>query len=95
MGVAGGPGKCAYAVDTLGFDTCLNHKADDFADQLKAACPDGIDIYYENVGGKVFDGALPLLNVGARIPICGLISRYNATELLDGPDRLSLLMALS
>jgi NADPH-dependent curcumin reductase CurA len=93
VGVAGGAEKCAYAKDTLGFDECLDHKAVDFADQLKHVCSDGIDIYYENVGGKVFDAVLPLLNVGARIPVCGLVSRYNATELPAGPDRLSLLMA--
>ncbi|MGW8193334.1 MAG: NADP-dependent oxidoreductase [Desulforhopalus sp.] len=93
VGVAGGPEKCRYAIDTLGFDECLDHRESDYADKLKQACPDGIDIYYENVGGKVFDGVLPLLNVGARIPVCGLISRYNATRLPDGPDRLSVLMA--
>lgn len=92
VGVAGGAEKCSYAKKTLGFDECLNHKDPNFADQLKLACPGGIDIYYENVGGKVFDGVLPLLNVGARIPVCGLVSRYNATKLPDGPDRLSVLM---
>lgn len=92
VGVAGGPEKCSYAKETLGLDECLDHKDPDFANLLKQACPDGIDIYYENVGGKVFDGVLPLLNVGARIPVCGLISRYNATSLPDGPDRLSVLM---
>lgn len=92
VGVAGGAEKCSYAKGTLGFDECLDHKDPDFADMLKQGCPDGIDIYYENVGGKVFDGVLPLLNVGARIPVCGLVSTYNATKLPDGPDRLSLLM---
>ncbi len=94
VGVAGSDEKCRYAVETLGFDVCINHKEDDFAQQLATACHDGIDIYYENVGGKVFDGVLPLLNTSARIPVCGLISRYNATSLPDGPDRLSLLMAM-
>lgn len=92
VGVAGGEEKCRYAVETLGFDACLDHRADDFAEQLKTACPQGIDIYYENVGGKVFDAVLPLLNTSARIPVCGLVSGYNATDLPDGPDRLSLLM---
>jgi NADPH-dependent curcumin reductase CurA len=92
VGVAGGPEKCSYAKETLGFDECLDHKDPDFAGRLRQACPDGIDIYYENVGGKVFDGVLPLLNVGARIPVCGLVSGYNATKLPDGPDRLSVLM---
>lgn len=92
VGVAGGPEKCSYAKETLGFDECIDHKDPDFGDMLKQACPDGIDIYYESVGGKVFDGVLPLLNAGARIPVCGLVSGYNATKLPDGPDRLSLLM---
>ena len=92
VGVAGGAEKCSYAKEALGFDECLDHKDPDFADTLKQACPEGIDIYFENVGGKVFDGVLPLLNVGARIPVCGLVSRYNATRLPDGPDRLSVLM---
>lgn len=92
VGVAGGAEKCAFAVDELGFDVCLDHTADDFAEQLTAACTDGIDIYYENVGGKVFDAVLPLLNAHARIPVCGLVSQYNATELPDGKDRLGMLM---
>jgi hypothetical protein len=92
IGVAGGAEKCAFAVNELGFDACIDHHADDFAQQLKDACPDGIDIYYENVGGKVFDAVLPLLNAHARIPVCGLVSQYNATELPDGKDRLGLLM---
>ena len=92
VGVAGGAEKCRFAVEELGFDACIDHYADDFAEQLAEACPQGIDIYYENVGGKVFDGVLPLLNTGARIPLCGLISQYNATELPPGPDRLGLLM---
>jgi NADPH-dependent curcumin reductase CurA len=92
VGVAGGAEKCAFAVDELGFDICIDHTADDFAEQLTAACPKGIDIYYENVGGKVFDAVLPLLNAHARIPVCGLVSQYNATELPDGKDRLSVLM---
>jgi NADPH-dependent curcumin reductase CurA len=93
IGVAGSAEKCAYATEALGFDACLDHKAPDFAGHLRQACKNGIDIYYENVGGKVFDAVLPLLNTGARIPVCGLVSRYNATKLPDGPDRLSLLMS--
>jgi len=92
VGIAGGFEKCNYAKDTLGFDECIDHKADDFAEQLKKACSTGIDVYFENVGGKVFDAVLPLLNVGARIPVCGIVSRYNATELPEGPDRLSVLV---
>jgi len=92
VGVAGGAEKCAYAVDTLGFDACIDHKSEDFAEQLKAATPDGIDIYFENVGGKVLDAVVPLLNIGARVPVCGLVSQYNATSLPDGPDRMNWLM---
>lgn len=91
VGVAGGREKCAHVTENLGFDVCLDHHQDDFAEQLAKACPDGIDIYFENVGGKVFDAVLPLLNTSARIPVCGLVSQYNATELPDGPDRLPLL----
>ncbi len=94
VGVAGGKEKCDFAVNELGFNICIDHYADDFADQLKAACPDGIDIYYENVGGKVFDAVMPLLNAHARIPVCGLVSQYNLTELPDGKDRISILMGL-
>nr|WP_316652208.1 NADP-dependent oxidoreductase [uncultured Gellertiella sp.] len=92
VGVAGGPEKCRHAVSTLGFDACVDHKAADFAAQLKAAVPGGIDIYFENVGGKVFDAVVGLLNPAARIPLCGLISQYNATALPEGPDRMSWLM---
>lgn len=94
VGVAGGQEKCDFAVNELGFDVCIDHKADDFAEQLKAACPDGIDIYYENVGGKVFDAVMPLLNAHARIPVCGLVAQYNATDLPEGKDRLSVLTGL-
>lgn len=92
VGIAGGPEKCRHAVEVLGFDLCIDHRAEDFAEQLASACPAGIDVYYENVGGKVFDAVLPLLNTSARVPVCGLVSGYNATDLPDGPDRLPLLM---
>ncbi|MCV5231831.1 zinc-binding dehydrogenase, partial [Escherichia coli] len=71
IGVAGGEEKCRHAVDVLGFDACLDHHAEDFSEQLAKACPQGIDVYYENVGGKVFDAVLPLLNTSARVPVCG------------------------
>ena len=92
VGVAGGTEKCAYAVKELGFDSCIDRKAINFAEQLTEASPKGIDIYFENVGGKVFDAVVPLLNANARIPVCGLVSQYNATELPSGRDRLSWLM---
>ena len=86
VGIAGGAEKCAHVVDNLGFDACIDHKADDFAEQLKAACSDGIDVYFENVGGKVLYAVLPLLNVFARMPVCGVVSWYNLTGLPEGPD---------
>jgi len=92
VGIAGGPDKCRYLTETLGFDAALDHRADDFADALVAACPKGIDVYFENVGGAVFEAVLPLLNDFARLPVCGLVSGYNATELPPGPDRLPTLM---
>jgi hypothetical protein len=92
VGIAGGPEKCAHVVGTLGFDACIDHKADGFPEALKEAVPDGIDIYFENVGGKVFDAVLPLLNPCARVPVCGLISQYNATSLPEGPDRMNYLL---
>ncbi len=92
VGIAGSQEKCDYAVNELGFDVCLNHNDDDLDAQLATACSSGIDIYYENVGGKVFDAVLPLLNPKARIPLCGLIAQYNATDLPEGPDRIGLLM---
>ncbi|MDL2355163.1 MAG: NADP-dependent oxidoreductase [Pseudomonadota bacterium] len=91
VGIAGGADKCRYVVDELGFDACIDHRAADFAQQLAAACARGIDVYFENVGGAVFDAVLPLLNTGARVPLCGMIADYNATELPAGPDRLRLL----
>ncbi len=91
VGIAGGSEKCAYVRDELGFDACIDHRAADFPAQLAAACGDGIDVYFENVGGAVFDAVLPLLNPKARIPVCGLIAHYNDTALPPGPDRLGLL----
>ncbi|MEO5566544.1 MAG: NADP-dependent oxidoreductase, partial [Luteimonas sp.] len=92
VGIAGGPDKCAYSLDILGFDACIDHKAADFVEQLAQACPQGIDVYFENVGGKVFDAVLPLLNPNARIPLCGLVSQYNASQLPEGPDRMNWLL---
>ncbi len=92
VGIAGGERKCRYVVDELGFDACIDHRSSDFAESLKAACPDGIDVYFENVGGAVFDAVLPLLNTFARVPVCGLIAYYNATGLPSGPDRVPMLM---
>ncbi|AKT37530.1 NADP-dependent oxidoreductase [Chondromyces crocatus] len=92
IGIAGGPEKCAFVRDELGFDVALDHKAPDFPEQLAKACPEGVDIYFENVSGKVWDAVFPLFNEFARIPVCGLIASYNATGPFEGPDRLPHLM---
>lgn len=93
VGIAGGVEKCRYAVEKLGFDVCIDHRAPDFAHQLKQACDKGIDVYYENVGGAVFDAVLPLLNTKARIPVCGMISQYNGHHSDHQQDRLPLFMS--
>jgi NADPH-dependent curcumin reductase CurA len=92
IGVAGGAAKCRYVKEELGFEECLDHREPDLAERLRAACPKGIDVYFENVGGQVFEAVLPLLNNFARVPVCGLIAHYNAMGLPPGPDRLPLLM---
>jgi NADPH-dependent curcumin reductase CurA len=92
IGIAGAPEKCAYVVNELGFDECVSHREPDLDQRLEKACPNGIDVYFENVGGKVFETVLPLLNDFARIPVCGLIAHYNDTELPDGPNQVPLLM---
>ncbi len=92
VGVAGGKEKCDYVVEELGFDACLNHRDPDLSEQLAAACPDGVDIYWENVGGAVFQAVLPHFNDFARMPVCGLIAHYNATELPPGPNQIPVLM---
>ncbi len=92
IGIAGGEKKCRFVTGELGFDACLDHRQPDLAKRLQAACPNGIDIYFESVGGTVFDSVLPLCNNFARIPVCGLIAHYNATELPAGPNRVPLVM---
>ncbi len=92
VGIAGGPEKCAHVVENLGFDACIDHKSDDFAAQLKAACPAGVDVYFENVGGKVLYAVLPLLNPFARMPVCGVASWYNLAGLPAGPDMAPAIM---
>ncbi|NVO05158.1 MAG: NADP-dependent oxidoreductase [Rhodoferax sp.] len=87
VGIAGGAEKCRYVVDTLGFDQCIDHHSSHLTEQLAAACPQGIDVYFESVGGAVFDAVLPLLNARARVPVCGLIANYNDTAVPAGPDR--------
>ena len=92
VGIAGGAEKCAHVVNNLGFDACLDHKSDDLAAELKAACPDGIDVYFENVGGKVLYAVLPLLNAFARMPVCGIVSWYNLKGLPEGLDHSPMIM---
>ena len=96
VGVAGGLEKCAYAVDQLGFDACVDHRDVGSVDQLRQrlakACPEGVDIYFENVGGKTLEAVIPLMNMFGRIPVCGMIGWYNDGGLgagnTDGPNRL-------
>jgi NADPH-dependent curcumin reductase len=91
VGIAGGPEKVAYLRE-IGFDGAVDHRSDTFAADLAAATPDGIDVYFENVGGAVWDAVLPRLNPFARVPVCGLIATYNLGAAPDGPDRAPALM---
>ncbi|WP_437815064.1 NADP-dependent oxidoreductase [Sorangium sp. So ce1078] len=93
VGIAGGADKCRHAVEELGFDVCLDRRDPLLAQRLAAACPNGIDVYFENVGGAVFDAVLPLLNIGARVPVCGVIAHYNDEAPPPGPDRLPKMMS--
>lgn len=85
VGLAGSDDKCAWVVDELGFDACINYKTENVLDALKRECPKGIDVYFENVGGEILDAVLTLVNLQARIPLCGLISTYNAEGPVPGP----------
>lgn len=94
VGIASGDDKCRHAVEELGFDACLDRREPGLAERLAAACPQGIDVYFENVGGEVFDAVLPLLNLHARVPVCGFIAHYNDEDNAPtGPDRLPRLTA--
>jgi NADPH-dependent curcumin reductase CurA len=88
VGIAGGPEKCRALLDELGFDAAVDHRAPDFRDRLAEAVPDGIDVYFENVGGEVARAVMRHLNLYARIPVCGLVAGYNAAGVPEGPDRL-------
>ena len=92
VGVAGGAEKCRFVSDELNFDVCLDHHSDDFEDQLATACPDGIDIYFENVAGRVLRAVIPHFNFFARMPVCGLIAQYNAAGPTKGTDYLPQFM---
>jgi NADPH-dependent curcumin reductase CurA len=91
VGIAGGADKCRHAVEVLGFDACIDRHAPDLAGRLAAACPQGIDVYFENVGGDVLAAVLPLLNLNARVPVCGFIAHYNDAAPAPGPDLATLL----
>ncbi len=88
VGIAGREEKQRFVVDELGFDACVSHLSPSLADDLRAVCPAGIDVYFENVGGAVFDAAAPLLNPGARMTICGVISQYGDQDAMDGKAAL-------
>lgn len=92
IGIAGGPEKCAYVKNELGFEAALDHRSSDFASRLKGACPEGIDVYFENVGGHVWDAVLPLLNKYGRVPVCGLVAHYNGSSAGES-DRLPATMS--
>jgi NADPH-dependent curcumin reductase CurA len=92
VGIAGGPEKCRYVVDELGFDACVDYKAGDLAGQLKGACPNGIDVDFENVGGDILDAILPRMNVFGRVALCGTISTYNASGPVPGPSNFRAIL---
>ena len=92
VGIAGGPEKCAYVKNELGFDAALDHRAPGFPESLAAACPNGIDVYFENAGGPIWQAVLPLLNGFARVPVCGLIAQYSGPGPGDGTDKLPATM---
>jgi NADPH2:quinone reductase len=94
VGIAGGPDKCAALVDEFGFDAAVDHRSADFDAALEAAVPDGVDVYFENVGGPVTASVVRRFNEFGRMPVCGLVSGYNDTAAPDGPDRLPGFMGL-
>ena len=92
VGIAGGAEKCAFVRQELGFDAVVDHRSETMAADLERACPDGIDVYFENVGGHVWDAVLPLLNQFARVPVCGLVAHYNGSGAGEN-DRLPATMS--
>jgi hypothetical protein len=92
VGIAGGKQKCDFVVNELGFDACVDHHSPPLPQDLKAACPNGVDVYFENVGGRVLNAVLPLMNSFGRVPVCGLISQYNLAAFSKGVDRVPALM---
>jgi NADPH-dependent curcumin reductase CurA len=94
IGIAGGPEKCAYVRDELKFDAVIDHRAGDMPEALAKSCPDGIDVYFENVGGPIWQAVLPLLNRYARIPACGLIAHYNGPGAAEQGSLSSTMLAM-
>ena len=92
VGIAGGPAKCEWLVRELGFDAAIDYKNESVSEGLKQHCPNGIDVYFENVGGEILDAVLARINLHARIPLCGLISQYNAAQPVPGPYNLAQLI---
>jgi NADPH-dependent curcumin reductase CurA len=92
VGIAGGAEKCRYVVEELRFDACLDHRAADLPEKLAVACPQGIDIYFENVGGAVWQAVVPLLKTYARVPVCGLIAQYSTAGPPPSPNLLPATM---
>jgi NADPH-dependent curcumin reductase CurA len=92
VGIAGGPEKCDFVRNELRFDAAIDHRAADFSAQLTTACPNGIDVYFENVDGAIWQAVFPLLNKFARVPVCGLVAQYNGPPPGDGTDRLPATM---
>ncbi|TPG58513.1 NADP-dependent oxidoreductase [Roseomonas nepalensis] len=90
VGIAGGPEKCAFVREELGFGECVDHRGEDFAERLRAACPEGIDAYFENVGGAVQKAVFPLLNDFGRVAFCGMVAEYNDAEPAPGPNLMQL-----
>jgi len=92
VAIVGGPEKAALAIERFGFDAAVDHGDRNVAAALADACPDGVDVYFENIGGKIFELVLPLLNDFARVPVCGLVSQYNAGD--GGPSNIPLAVAM-
>ena len=92
VGIAGADEKCRWLTDDLGFDAAINYKQENVFEALKRECPNGIDVYFENVGGEILESVLALINLGARISMCGMISQYNATDRRAGPSNLFMLI---
>jgi len=92
VGIAGGPEKCAEVVEKYGFDECLDYREDRLRQRIRAACPDGVDLYFDNVGGEILDAVLTNIALHARVVLCGAISQYNATGARRGAENTSMLI---